>query len=152
MTKWALFTRSIICDFGLPIYWDKISDLTPPRHTGTMIDYINNFTAYIPHASNVSNLHETNLFTFGLQNPLQSTVTQHPPQELETAIAWAQVEERHEAMWNIPTGGADPNLRPQWARDWTDGTHLRSSSFHGEPHGDLDILRPATNNASSTRR
>ena len=64
-------------------------NLAPPRHTGTMNNYIDNFTMYVLHVGIASELHQINLFITGLQDPLRMTVTQHCPQVMETAIALA---------------------------------------------------------------
>jgi hypothetical protein len=43
---WVLFNRCILCDFGPPIWQDTLGNLAPPRHTGTVNDYISNFAVY----------------------------------------------------------------------------------------------------------
>lgn len=70
MTDWELFTRSLIHDFAPPICQDTLGDLAPPRHTGIVNNYIDNFIAYVLHAGIVSKLHWTNLFITDLQDPL----------------------------------------------------------------------------------
>ena len=44
MTEWAYFAKSIIRNFGPDR--NTTSDLAPPRHTGYVNDYINNFITY----------------------------------------------------------------------------------------------------------
>jgi hypothetical protein len=75
VTEWALFSKSLIHDFGPPIDWDTIGDLAPPRHVGTMNDYINNFIAYALHVGITSEFHQVSLFVTGLQDELQLAVT-----------------------------------------------------------------------------
>ena len=47
-----------------------LGDLTPPRHTGTMNNYIDKFTMYLLCVSIASKLQQINLFITGLQDPL----------------------------------------------------------------------------------
>jgi hypothetical protein len=47
MTEWALFSQSLIRNFGPN--QNTTGDLAPPRHVGTVNNYINNFIAYAPH-------------------------------------------------------------------------------------------------------
>lgn len=72
---------------------DKLSDLTPPRHTGTMNDYIDSFTTYVLHVGIIGELHQVNLFITVLQDALQTVVTQHRPREMEAAIFLAHAQE-----------------------------------------------------------
>jgi hypothetical protein len=39
-TEWAAFTLRLICEFSSP------TDLTPPRHSNDLLDYIDTFTTY----------------------------------------------------------------------------------------------------------
>ena len=62
MTEWSLFSRSLIRNFSL----DTSSDLAPPRHVGTVNDYINTFIAYTLHVGITSEQHQVSLFVTGL--------------------------------------------------------------------------------------
>ena len=86
MTEWAFFSRSLICDFGPSIYRDTIGDLAPPRHVGTVNDYIDNFITYALHVGITSEPHQVNLFVTGLQHAFRTVVANHHPREMETAI------------------------------------------------------------------
>ena len=68
MTKWAYFTKSIIRNFG-PDH-NITSDLAPPRHIGSVNDYINNFIAYALYTSITSEQHQVSLFANGLHDAL----------------------------------------------------------------------------------
>jgi hypothetical protein len=61
------------------VRWDTLNDLVPPRHTGTVNDYIDNFAKYVLHVGITSKLHQINLLIAGLQDPLQVTVARHHP-------------------------------------------------------------------------
>jgi len=64
MTEWAYFTNNITRNFGPDR--NTSSDLTPPRHTGSVNDYINNFIAYALRISITSEHHQVSLFVNGL--------------------------------------------------------------------------------------
>jgi hypothetical protein len=56
-------------------------------------DYIDNFTAYVLHISTTSKLHQITLFITGLQDPLQATIAQYHPREMEMATTLVHVRE-----------------------------------------------------------
>ena len=100
MDEWEIFNWDLVCDYGPPISQDAIGDLAPPRHTGTVDDYIDSSTTYVLHVGITSEPHQISLFIAGLQDPPQVIVAQHHPRELETTIALAQAQEHL-----VPTNG-----------------------------------------------
>jgi hypothetical protein len=58
MPEWANFTRRIVYDFSPPIDQETIDDFAPSKHTGTVHDYVNNFTAYVLHVGIANKLHQ----------------------------------------------------------------------------------------------
>ncbi|CAD6204405.1 unnamed protein product [Miscanthus lutarioriparius] len=74
LTEWELFNRNLIHYFSPPICQDTIGDLAPPWHTGSMNDYIDNFTAYVLHVGITSELHQVRLFITGLQDALRTAI------------------------------------------------------------------------------
>ena len=77
MDEWEIFNWDLVCDYGPPISQDAIGDLAPPRHTGTVDDYIDSSTTYVLHVGITSELHQVNLFVTGLQAALRTAVAQH---------------------------------------------------------------------------
>lgn len=122
MTEWALFTQSLLHDFGPPICHNTTGDLAPPKHTGTVDDYVNNFTAYVLHVGIASKLHQVHLFTTDLQDPLQAAVACHHPQEMETAINLARTLQHLppttvDAKRATPDIATDSDHTPRWEAD-----------------------------------
>lgn len=48
--------------FDLLIAHDTIGDLAPPKHNGSIINYIDKFTSYVLYVGIASKLHHINLF------------------------------------------------------------------------------------------
>jgi hypothetical protein len=90
------FTELLNLRFGPPLRANPLGDLAACRRTGTVADYCEQFLSLLAHAGKLSQSQQVQLFTVGLQPPLNINVQIQAPQSLNMAMSLATSYELRE--------------------------------------------------------
>jgi hypothetical protein len=87
--SWRRFEELLNLRYGPPLHAAPVAELAECRRTGTVAEYQDRFQALLPRAGPLTEAQRVQLFTGGLQSPLNIDVRIQNPQSLAAAMSLA---------------------------------------------------------------
>jgi hypothetical protein len=109
--SWKCFAELINLCFGPPIRSNLLGELAALRRTGSVEEYIRQFSALRCRYPKLDSEQQVQLFTDGLLKPLRTHIELQNPASLQTAMSLARAYEELEGEETTPTPAPKPPAR-----------------------------------------
>lgn len=105
--------------FGPAIGTNTMGAIKQLQQTGTLAKYQQEFTDLLCHTNGLSSMHQIELFTAGLSEPIRMHVELARPTSLQQALNLARAYERlHPTVAHLTTAGRQGSIAQQMPRSW----------------------------------